>query len=451
MNRLELSQDLAADLLDRARRRGVTQADVFMVAVDSLSVNVRLGEVEKVKQAQEKRLGLRLFFGQSSASTATSDISTTSLDQLLDQTCALARATSKDEFSGLPDARLLANSVPDLELFDENAADLSVEDYIKTARIAEGSALRYDPRINNSEGAELRAAKERIVYASTHGFCGEYKSTGFRLFVLPVGQANGSMQRDYWYSAARKLQRLDDPVKIGEEAGRRLTRRFGARKVATNEIPVVFDPQTAGSLLSHLSRAMSGYAVYQGGSFLKGQLGKPIAAEGVTVIDDGTIPAALGSKPFDAEGARVQRKSMVDQGILASYLLDAYSARKLGLTSTGNAFRAVGAPPGVAPTNLYLAAGEHTPEEIIASVDQGFYVTELMGFGVNLVNGDYSRGAAGLWIEKGKLAYPVEEVTIAGNLRDMFAGIEMIGNDLVMRSSISSPTIKISRMTLAGS
>jgi PmbA protein len=243
---------------------------------------------------------------------------------------------------------------------------------------------------------------------------------------------------------------LDSPKSVGETAAQRVLRRLGAQKIKTREVPVVFDPETAASLLRNLASALSGYSLYKGASFLAGRLGSKIGSELLTVIDDGTMPGALGSKPFDGEGLPTRKKIVVEKGVLQTYLLDTYSGRKLGYPSTGNASRSVGEPPGVAPTNFYLSAGKYAPEAIIASVQDGFYVTELIGFGVNLVSGDYSRGAVGQWIEKGKLAYPVEEVTIAGNLKEMLQNIEMVGNDLEMRSRIVAPTLKISRMTVAG-
>ncbi|MDP6559532.1 MAG: TldD/PmbA family protein [Candidatus Binatia bacterium] len=450
MDRLELTQEVAADILARAKEKGASQGDVLMADSESFFVSVRLGEVEKISQAQEKRLGLRLFFGRSSATASTSDISRESIDRLIDNTCTMARATAKDEFSGLPTSEELAGSLPDLDLVDPEARSLSVEKKIQVALEAEKTALDFDPRISNSEGAESSSLLNRVVYSNSHGFSGKYRGSVFSLSVIPVGKLNGAMQRDFWYSTRRKFSQLDSPRAVGEKAAKRVLQRLGARKVRTQEVPVVFDPETAGSLLRNLSRAISGYSLYKGASFLLGKIGEQIASPLVTVIDDGTMPAALGSKPFDGEGLPTRKKMIVEEGVLKSYLLDAYSGRKLGYPSTGNASRSVGDAPGVAPTNFYLSPGGHSAEEIIGSVEQGFYVTELIGFGVNLVTGDYSRGAAGMWIEKGRLSYPVEEVTIAGNLKDMLPWIEMVGSDLEMRDRISSPTVKISRMTVGG-
>jgi PmbA protein len=268
--------------------------------------------------------------------------------------------------------------------------------------------------------------------------------------VTSIAADSNGMQRDYWFSAARKLDRLQAPIAIGQEAARRTLRRLGARKVSTQKVPVVFDPLTASSLLGHLCTAVSGSAIYRRASFLLDQLGEQIAPEGFTVYDDGTLPEALGSKPFDGEGLPTRRTTVVERGVWRSYLLDTYTARKLGLRSTGNAARSAGEPPGVSPTNFYLEPGPYTPQAIIASVPHGLYVTELIGFGVNQVTGDYSRGAVGIWIEHGELTHAVEEITIAGNLRQMLANIEMIGNDLDLRRKVTAPTLKIAEMTVAG-
>jgi PmbA protein len=450
MERLELSQDLARDILAMAGAKGASQGDVVMVESDSFFVTVRLGEVEKISQAQQKRLGLRLFFGSRSASASTSDISTKSIERLVEDTTRMAQATAQDPHSGLPAAEDLAREFPELDLSDEQARAISVDEKIQIALAVEKNALGYDSRITNSEGAEFSNQFGRVVYASSHGFSGEYSGSTFGHSVAPVASENGTMQRDYWYSSNRKFSLLESPKSVGEKAAQRTLRRLGAKKVKTSEVPVVFEPEIAGSLLRNLSSAISGYSLYKGASFLVGKLGTQIASELLTVIDDGTIPGALGSRPFDGEGLPIKRKAVVNKGRLESYLLDTYSGKKLGMASTGNASRSIGEPPGVAPSNFYLAAGAHSPDDIIASVKSGFYVTELIGFGVNLVTGDYSRGAAGIWIENGKLTYPVEEVTIAGNLKEMFQNIEMLGNDLEMRGRVAAPTVKISKMTVAG-
>jgi PmbA protein len=450
MKRYELSQDLARDILARAKARGASQGDVVMAESQSFFVTVRMGEVEKISQSGEKRLGLRLFFGNRSACASTSDISDQAIERIVEDTALMAQTTAQDPHGGLPNGEELAREIRDLDLLDGEARSVPADDKIQMALETEKSALGFDERITNSEGAEFSDGFGRVIYASSHGFSGEYEGSNFGHSVAPVAKSNGSMQRDYWYSSSRKFARLESPQRVGERAARRVLRRLGAKKVKTCEVPIVFDPEMAASLMRVLSSAISGYALYKGASFLVGKLGEQIGSELLNVIDDATIPGALGSKPFDGEGLPTRKKTIVERGKLQSYLLDSYSGRKLGMASTGNASRSVGDPPGVAPANFYLSAGRHSPEEIIGSVKRGLYVTEMIGFGVNTVTGDYSRGAAGLWIEDGELAYPVEEVTIASNLKTMFQAIEMVGNDLELRARIAAPTIKIAQMTLAG-
>lgn len=447
---MELSQELGREILTMAKAKGASQGDVVMAESQSFFVTARVGEVEKISQAGEKRLGLRLFFSNSSGSASTSDISKKSIEKLVDDTIRIAKVTAQDPHGGLPEAAELARNLPDLDLSDEAGRGISVDEKIQIALDAENSALAYDSRISNSEGAEFSNQFGRVIYAGSQGFSGEYSGSTFGHSVAPVAKQNGAMQRDYWYSSNRKFAKLESPRSVGEKAAQRVLRRLGARKVKTCAVPVVFDPEMAASLLRNLASALSGYALYKGASFLTGKLGTRIGSDLLTVIDDGTIPGALGSRPFDGEGLPTRKKIVVDRGELRSYLLDSYSARKLGMKSTGNASRSVGDAPGVAPANFYLEAGKDSSEAIIGSVKSGLYVTEMIGFGVNMVTGDFSRGAAGLWIENGEIAYPVEEVTVAGNLKEIFQNIEMAGSDLEMRGRIASPTLKISQMTVAG-
>jgi PmbA protein len=437
-------------VLDDAMAAGATAADAVAVESVALAASVRLGEVEKLTDAREKRLGLRIFVGERSAIAATADLAPRTLARFVADTVALARATAPDPVSGLPQRDALATEAPDLDLYDPAAAHPAPEAALAQARAAEAAALALDPRLDNSEGGEFSQTASTIAYASTLGFDGGYRRSSFQLAVEPVASERGRMQRDYWYTSARHLAALDDPAVVGRRAGERTLRRLGACKVRTQEAPVVFEPEVAASLLGHLAGAVAGQSLYRGTSFLLGRLGEHIAAPSVTVVDDGRLPRGHGSRPFDAEGLPTRRTVVVDAGRLASYLLDTYAARRLGLQPTGSATRAVGDAPAAAPTNFFLEPGPHTPEAIIASVDRGLLVTELIGFGVNPVTGDYSRGAAGLWIEHGEISHPVEEVTIAGNLLDMFRDVEMIGNDLVFRSSIASPTLKVRHMTIAG-
>jgi PmbA protein len=443
--------EVAELLLRTARAHGASAADVIVARSDTLEVGVRLGEVEKLKQARQKHLGFRVFAGERSAITSSADFSRAALERLAADTCALAQVVAADPFSGLPREGELAADIPDLQLYDPEVATVTAEHGIAQATAAEQAARDADPRITNSEGAEFGASTTHVLYASSAGFRGDYRDSGVSLSAVPIASANGAMQRDYWYSAQRKLANLESPEVIGRTAAARAVRRLHARQVPTCEVPVVFDPEMASGLLRHLAGAVSGYALYKGVSFLIGKLGERIAPETVTIVDDGTIVGALGSKPFDGEGLPTRRTVVVERGVLTSYLFDAYSARKLGSRSTGNAARSVSEPPRVAPTNLVLQAGADAPEAIIRSISKGLYVTELVGFGVNPVTGDYSRGAVGLWIENGEIAHPVEEVTIAGNLLTMLQSIEAVGSDLQLRHAVAAPTVMIGRMTVAGS
>lgn len=440
--------DLAQDVLQQAQRLGADAGDVLISTGESFSASVRLGKVEKILNSQEKRLGLRLFVGKSSAITSTANFTRDALHDLVEETLILAKATAADEFSRLPTREELAQEQPDLDLAD--TVSLKTEDKIALAREAEATALQADPRLTNSEGGDFSNSSRAIVYANTLGFLGQYNTTSYSLSAIPVASQNGVMQRDYWHSSHRKFHRLESAAAVGQKAAERTLRRLGARRVKTQEAPVVFDPDMAASLLRHLATAVTGPALYRKTSFLLDKLGEKIAASGVWIEDDARIPSALGSKPFDGEGLPTRRTPIVEDGVLTSYLLDTYSARKLGMRSTGSAARSFADAPTASPTNFFLKAGPTPPEEIIRSVRSGLYVTELSGFGVNPVTGDYSRGAVGLWIDNGELAYPVEEITIAGNLLDMLKSIEAIGSDLELRGPIAAPTVKIARMTIAG-
>lgn len=441
---------LAMDLLARAKRGGATEADIIIADGETFSVQVRLGAVDRLTKAREKHLGLRVFVGKRSASSSTSDFSADSLNQLVAETCTLAKAVVEDQVSGLPSADQMAGERPDLDLYDSTR--LNTEQQIELAKRVEAAAMSTDERVTNSEGGDFDSSSGRVVLGNSHGFLGEYQSSSFSMSVSPVATdpETGAMQRDSWYAVQRKFSKLDSPEAVGLEAARRTVRKLGAKKVETQRVPVIFDSETAGSLMGNLCSAVSGYSLYKGASFLAGQLDKPLAPEYVTVYDDGRVVGGLGSRPFDGEGLPTRKTTVVERGVLKSYLLDTYSGKKLGLASTGNASRSVGENPSVGPTNFYLAPGTKTAQDIIKTVKKGLYVTDLIGFGINMVTGDYSRGASGFWIEGGELAYPVEEITIAGNLKEMFAGIEMIGSDLVFRGRIASPTVKLAEMMVAG-
>src|SRR6266702_5300098 len=350
---MRIDQNLISELLGKVKDKGASAADVVAVEGDSASVQVRLAAVDKLSKAQEKRLGLRVYFGQRSAGASTSDLSPSSLDELVETTCALAQAVVEDPCASLPDPAALAKEWPDLDLYDSQT--VPIDRMIELATRAEKAALAVDSRLTNSEGADFSAFGGRTVFANSHGFFGEYQSSSFSCAVAPIAVQDGLMQRDYWYAVGHKLARLDSPETVGQEAGRRTVRRLGARKVATCRVPIVFDPEMAGSFLGNLCSAVNGYAIYKGASYLIGRLGEKIAADNITIVDDGRIPGGLGSKPFDGEGLPTRKTVVVERGILKSYLLDTYAGRKLKLSSTGNASRSVGEASSAGATNFYLA------------------------------------------------------------------------------------------------
>jgi PmbA protein len=437
-------------LVESARRAGADAADAIASDSDGIEVKVRMGEPEKLTRARERRAGLRVFVGGATAIVSSADLTAAALARLADDAYALARVTAPDPHGGLPDPADVAADVPDLDLHDPAAAHLDADEGFRTCEAAERAALDADPAITNSEGAEWSAGGGSLAYATSQGFVGSYATSSFALSVVPVATQDGTMQRDSWWTADRWRARLDEPASVGREAARRAARRLGARRVPTGAYPVVFDPLAAASLLRHVAGAIAGPTLYRRASFLLGHLNEAIASPIVTIVDDPTRPRGPASKPFDGEGVATRRRTIVEGGLLRSYLLDSYSARRLDLASTGHAARAVGDAPTVAPTNFTLEAGAESPEDVIASVDRGLYVTELIGFGVNLVTGDYSRGAAGLWIEGGELTHAVEEITIAGNLRTMLTGISRIANDLDRRRATAAPTVRIDGLTIAG-
>jgi PmbA protein len=384
-----------------------------------------------------------------SASSFSSDFSPASLERLVERTLAMAQVTSEDPCNGLPDASLLGAYEGALEIYSEDVAELTTEERIDYARRAEQAALHADPRIKNSEGAWFEASVGRRAYVNSLGFVGSYQSSYCAGSVAPVAE-NGGMQRDYWYSVARRRSALESPEAVGRKAAERTLRKLGGRKMATCQVPVIFDQETATSLLGHIFEAVRGDAIYRSASFLTGKLNQKVASERVTILDDGLRPGGFGTRPFDGEGIPASVTPVIEKGMLSHYLLNCYTARKLKMRTTGNASRSVSGPPTVGPKNFYLEPGPHSPEEIRKSVKTGFYVTDLIGFGVNVVTGDYSRGAAGMWIENGEFAYPVEEVTVAGNLAEMLNHLEMVGSDLEFRSAFAAPTLLISGLTVAG-
>ncbi len=449
-------ETLTADVVSLAMKAGATDAEAVVREGDEFSVNVRMGQVETLKESGSRGLGLRVFLGTRSASTSTSDLTPDGIRQLVDGAMALAKVTEEDPFTGLPETAEFGSIADDLHLYFEDVYSLSGPERIEWARRAEAAALAADPRITNSDGGSFDAATGRKVMANSRGFVGGYRTSYAGVAAAPLAMdANGAMQRDGWWSGARRFADLETPESIGEEAARRTLRRLGARKVPTQRVPIIFSPEVSRSLIGSVFEAASGDSIWRHASFLAGKLGEQIATPSLTIIDDNTMllptgAGGFGSSPFDGEGLPSRRTVVLENGVLQNYLLNTYSARKLGMKSTHNASRGLAGTPGIGCGNLYLEPGSMTPEEIIGDVTAGLYVTGLMGFGTNIVTGDYSRGATGLWIENGQLTHAVEEVTIAGNLAEMLMNVTAIGNDLVFRGSVASPTLRIDGMTIAG-
>lgn len=439
--------------LAQVLRAGADAADVVLVRGRSLEARVRDTTVDFVKQAQEQVLGIRVLMsgkqGVRTAVTSTSDLAAPAVEQMARETVALARATEPDPAAGLPEGGF-ATDLPDLCLLDPDDKNVAADTRIDDARSAERAARDFDPRITNSEGSQVGSDFSTVVYANTAGFIGQYDCASHSLFSEPIARSGDSMQRDYWMTAARKLADLESPPSVGRRAAERVLRRLDARRVPTAEVPVIFESMQAAGLIRQLASLVSGYSVYRESSFLAQSLGEMIAAPSVTIIDDGRLVGGLGSRPFDGEGLPTRRNTIVNDGKLESWLLDSYSGRKLGFPSTGNASRGAGGPPGVGCTNLWLEPGSESLDEIIARTDRGLLVTELLGMGFNPVTGDYSRGAAGLWIENGEIAYPVEEITIAGHFGTMLKEIDAIGSDLLWLGSVAAPTVRIASMTVGG-
>lgn len=438
--------DFLDDLIGRARKAGADAADAVLVESASMSLAQRLGQPERLERAESHDLGLRVFIGKRQAIVSSTDNAPATLDELVERAIAMARSVPEDPYCGLADPDQLATEVPDIDLCDpeEPAPDTLVE----RARAAE-EAARAVEGVTNSEGAEADWGRSTIALAASNGFTGSYAVSRHSVSVSVLAGEGTHMERDYDYSSAVFGADLDDPAAVGRRAGERAVKRLNPRKVATAQLPVIYDPRVANSLIGHLASAINGTAIARGTSFLKDSMGKRILPTGVTVTDDPHRRRGLRSKPFDGEGVANRRLDIVADGVLTSWILDLRSARQLDLASTGHAARGTSSPPSPATTNLYLAPGARSPEELIGEIARGFYVTELIGFGVNGVTGDYSRGASGFWIENGALAYPVSEVTIAGNLKEMFLNLTP-ANDLVFRYGTDAPTVRVDGMTIAG-
>ena len=438
--------DLLQDLVARAKKAGADAADAVLFEGVSLSHARRLGKVEKLERSETQDLGLRVLVGRQQAMVSSSDRSPKMLAELVERTLAMARAVPEDPFCGLADPADITHDWPALDMLDPD--EPSAETLIERARAAEETAMAVKG-VTNSEGAEAGWGRSRIALVASNGFAGGYAGSHHAVSVSVIGGSGQQMERDYDFANSVYAADLRDPAEIGRSAGERAVKRLGAKKMPTGRYPVVLDPRVARGMISHLLGAISGPSIARGTSFLKDKLNKRIFPEAITITEDPHRRRGHRSKPFDAEGLPNRRRALIDSGVLTTWLLDLRSARQLEMHSTGHAARGTASPPSPAATNVWIEPGAASPAELMADIASGFYVTELMGMGVNGITGDYSRGAAGFWIENGQLAFPVSEMTVAGNLKDMFARL-VAANDLEFRTGADSPTLRIDDLTVAG-
>lgn len=435
----ESFKKVVADAIDMALERGAGQAEAGLSVSQGLSVATRMGSVETIEHQQDNGLGISVYFGHHKASASTSNLDPDAIRKTVEAACEIARHTSEDPCAGLADAELMATEFHDLDLY--HPWNLEPQAVIELALECENAALEYDERIVNSEGASVDLSAGVTVYGNSHGFLQARHKTRHSISCAVVGRDGGDMQRDYWYDISRHPDHLASARSVGETAAMRTVRRLDAKKIRTRHAPVLYVPELARGLIGHFTAAIGGGAQYRKASFLLGAVGKRVFPEFVQLLEDPFIPQALGSADYDAEGVATSKSALVEDGVIQNYLLDSYSSRKLGLTSTGHA-------SGV--HNLTLSDTGKSFDQCLAAMHSGFLVTELMGHGINIVTGDYSRGAAGFWVENGEIAHAVEEVTIAANLRDIFNGIVEIGTDMDLRGSVRCGSILVDNMTIAG-
>ena len=446
MARQSDSKDTLARLIEAAKKAGADAADALLVESVSASVSYRLGKLEDVERAESRDLGLRVFIGQRIAFVSSTDFSPDALAVLPERAVAMAKLAPEDKFACLAPRELLARSFPNLDI--EDAAEPSPDTLIERARSAEGAALAVKG-VTNSEGGGASFGRNAVTLVTSEGFSGSYAGTNHSIGVSAIAGEGANMQVDYDQASARHAGDLEGAEAVGRRAGERAVARLNPRKAASQALTVVYDPRVSMGLVGHFASAISGSAIARSVSFLKDRLSQAVFASVISIVDDPHRMRGQRSKPFDGEGVANAKRALIEKGVLTTWLLDCASARQLGLQTTGHAARGTGGPPAPSPTNLYMEAGSLTPEQLMADIKSGFFVTDLMGMGVNGVTGDYSRGATGFWIENGQIAYPVSEVTIAGNLKDMFLHLTP-ADDLVFRHGTNAPTLRVEGMTLAG-
>jgi PmbA protein len=437
--------DIVAAALEAAKAAGADQADALLITERSLEVSLREGAIENVERSEGHDLGLRVIVQQSQAIVSMSKLDRDTIREAAKRAVDMARVAPRDPYAGLAETGL-ARDVPDLDLWD--GREIASEALQSLAKEAEDAALSVTG-VTKSSGAGASASSRSVVLGTSHGFLKTYQRSGFGFSVSVIAGEGTAMERDYDYSSAVHYGDLKPAAEIGRRAGERAARRLNPRKTPSQKVPVVYDRRVSASLIGHFASAIAGPSVARGTSFLTDRLGKEVFAEGISIVDDPLRRRGLGSRPFDAEGVAVAPSALVENGVLKSFLLDQSSARQLKLTPTGHASRSTGSPPSPSPSNLYMTAGRLAPEALMADIAAGFYVTELLGMGVNGVTGDYSRGATGFWIEKGQLTFPVSEVTIAGNLKDMYRNITA-ADDLEFKMTTNAPTLRVEGMTVAG-
>lgn len=439
--------DDAAMLVERALKAGADAAEAIVLEGQSLGVSWRLGKLEDVERSEGRDVGLRVFIGKRAATVSTTDLSERSLKPLIERVVAMARIAPEDPYAALAEKALLARDLPDLDI-DDRAHVPTAEDLAKLSAEAEEAALAVKG-VTNSGGAGASWGRSGIALVTSEGFSGSYSGTSFSVSCSVLAGEGTGMERDYDYSSTRHQSDLEAAGPIGRSAGERAVRRLNPRKVKSQSVPIIYDPRVSSGLVGHFAGAISGAAIARKTSFLQQSMGKRVFGTGISIVDDPHRARGLRSKPFDGEGVANRRFQLIDDGVLTTWLLDTASARQLGLTTTGHAARGTGGPPSPSTTNLYMEAGAISPEDLMADIADGLYITEMIGMGVNGVTGDYSRGASGFWIENGKLSYPVSEITVAGNLKDMFLHLTP-ANDLEFRQGTNAPTIRVEGMTIAG-
>ncbi|PKO25042.1 MAG: metalloprotease PmbA [Betaproteobacteria bacterium HGW-Betaproteobacteria-8] len=441
---LEQLQEMSARVLKLAKAAGASAAETDISLGIGQNVSVRMGETETIEYNRDKGVSVTVYFGQRRGNASTSDLSEQALADTVAAACNIARYTAQDPFCGLADASLMATEFPDLDLY--HPWDISVDEAIEIAKRCEAAARDVDPRISNSEGASVSNSESLSVYANSHGFCAGYPTSRHGISASVIAEDGKSMQRDYWYTTARAASDLESPEHVGQVAGERTVRRLGCRKLKTAQVPVLFEAPLASGLISSLVAAVSGGNLYRKSSFLLDSLGKQVISPIVDIEEQPHLLKGLASSAFDAEGVATVPRMLVEKGVLQGYLLSSYSARKLGMTTTGNA----GGSHNLIVRHVQGAEYQLSFEQVLATMGTGLLVTELLGHGLNMVTGDYSRGAAGFWVENGVIAYPVEEITIAGNMKDMLMQIVALGNDVLVQGSRQVGSILIERMTVAG-